>query len=1013
MAEEFTAKFRVDISDLKKNISDAKKEIKLADAAFKAGTAGMDDWTKDADGLSRKLDQLKTTLSNQKTILESYRQQLERQKAAYEENGNRAQQLKAKLQELASQGVEKTSKEYKDYESALKQVLKEQDNNAKSVDDLKLKILNQEAAVGKTEKELRNYTAQLDNAGKEALDLASSEQEANAMTGKLGDGFTVMKGVISNLITQGIRKLGRELKSLVTDGAAYADEVLEMADKTSLATDTIQKLNYMSGLMDVELSTVSGSLVKLTKNMNSARGGTGSAAAAFEKLGVSVTDANGDLRDNEDVFYELIGALGSMENETERDALAMTLLGKSATELNPLIEAGTDALAEWAQEAEDMGYVLDDDMLGGLSDLQDSFDRFNNQIKTVKNTVAAGLAPAIDRATKKITEMLHDVDWTKWGKAAGSALEKVLDGFEWILTHGKSVKTVISMMIAALAASKIMAAVSALGSFIKGLKLAKGAMNALTAAINANPIMLIVTACAAAMVAIAALNKKIAEHVRATDEDWQRTDRMTKALDDSAAAAREANDAYASMTETLEKNTSAGIAEGDHLRSLREELEKITDANGQVAESDQARAQMILNELNQALGTEYTMTGNVINQYDELQGSIDGLIQKKQALLILEAEEEAYKQAVLNLGDAELRLRELEEKRLPIQQEMAANEERIGEILSMNGTEMAGHASELAELTARNEELNASLQESQEKYEATRDAVDGYTYDIQQYTANATAAIAEDYDSISHKSFEVAKASGEASTEASQAIVDNTQQSQKAWLDSLGKMVTDATGKETQFRDAGEGMVQAYVNGQKQGEAMPGKQVEAMAQQMLRKTDVLNRDMVTSGGQIPKGVASGIYNNAGVAYTAISALAQNLLYQFNAQMQIKSPSKKMAWSALQMILGLKNEVEEDGYMATDAMEDLAKDMTGAFNSSLLPQGLTLSGLSGAAQAIAGANPAGAAYGALGAMSGNAGAQAGAMTQNFTQIINAPKAPSRIELYRQTKNLLAYAGGGMS
>ena len=381
MAEEYTAKFRVDISDLKKNISDAKKEIKLADAAFKAGTAGMDDWTKDADGLSRKLDQLKTTLSNQKTILEAYRQQLERQKAAYEENGNRAQQLKAKLQELASQGVDKASKEYKDYESALKQVLKEQDNNAKSVDDLKLKILNQEAAVGKTEKELRNYTAQLDNAGKEALDLASSEQEANAMTGKLGDGFTVMKGVISNLITQGIRKLGRELKSLVTDGAAYADEVLEMADKTSLATDTIQKLSYMSGLMDVELSTVSGSLVKLTKNMNSARGGTGSAAAAFEQLGVSVTDANGDLRDNEDVFYELIGALGNMENETERDALAMTLLGKSATELNPLIEAGTDALEGWAKEAEDMGYVLDDEMLGGLSDLQDSFDRFNNQIK--------------------------------------------------------------------------------------------------------------------------------------------------------------------------------------------------------------------------------------------------------------------------------------------------------------------------------------------------------------------------------------------------------------------------------------------------------------------------------------------------------------------------------------------------------------------------------------------------------------------------------------------------------
>ena len=63
MAEDFTARFKVDISDLKANITEANKQIKLANATFKAETAGMDKWSKDADGLSAKLKQLKTQTS--------------------------------------------------------------------------------------------------------------------------------------------------------------------------------------------------------------------------------------------------------------------------------------------------------------------------------------------------------------------------------------------------------------------------------------------------------------------------------------------------------------------------------------------------------------------------------------------------------------------------------------------------------------------------------------------------------------------------------------------------------------------------------------------------------------------------------------------------------------------------------------------------------------------------------------------------------------------------------------
>ena len=107
--DEITTKFKVDISDLKKSLNEATQQIKLADAQFKAASAGMDNWAKSTDGVKAKLAQLATTLSAQKTKLSSYSEELARQQKGYEENGKKADALRAKLQELSDKGVSKTS----------------------------------------------------------------------------------------------------------------------------------------------------------------------------------------------------------------------------------------------------------------------------------------------------------------------------------------------------------------------------------------------------------------------------------------------------------------------------------------------------------------------------------------------------------------------------------------------------------------------------------------------------------------------------------------------------------------------------------------------------------------------------------------------------------------------------------------------------------------------------------------------------------------------------------------
>lgn len=998
MAEEFTAKFRVDISDLKKNITDARKEIKLADAAFKAGTAGMDDWKNDAEGLAQKLTQLKTVLSSQKSILDAYRQQLERQEQAYQENGSRADQLRAKLKELAESGVSKTSDEYKKYQTSLKNVLKEQENNGKAADDLRIKILNQEAAIGKTDKELRNYSSALDHAGDETRQLSDASAEAHRMTGNLTDGFTVMRGAIANLIADGIRKLGSELKSLVTDGAAYADEILTLSKTTSLSTDTLQKFSYMSDLVDVDLNVVAGSLRKLTKNMASAQGGTGTAAEAFSSLGVSITDANGELRSNEDVFYDVIEALGQMENETQRDATSMAIFGKSATDLNPMIEAGADALEGWSKEAEQMGYVMDDEMLNSLGEVQDSFDRFDRQMVTVKNTIATGLAPAIKRGADRIRELIAGADWEKFGKSAGKVLDALINGFEWIIKNGPIVKGALEGVLAVMAVSKITKVVDAVKKLGSALKSAASAA-------AANPYVALAAAAVGCFVAIAKWNQALAENAKANDAGWQATERMKSKLQESTEAMRESIDAGNQMNQTLQESVSAGTAQITHVQTLAGELRNLADENGVVAEKDQARAQFILNELNGALGTEYTMTGNVIDQYSNLTGSLDQVISKKKAMLILKAEEAAYQEALLNQQQAEIDLANAELARMDTQARLADVQSRMNEILSMTGPELAAHAGELGGLKQQEMELTGELENQQATYEALQDTVDTYAWNIQQYTNNATAAIAEDYDAISHKSFEAAQATGEAGNEASQAIITGTQDSQNVWLKSISAMVSEATGKKVEFKSAGDGMVKAMVDGIEQKKQLPANEVRKMEQLILEAEEDshLPQKMAQSGQNAAQGLANGTNAFGYLAYNAGANLADQFLAGFKDKAGEGSPWKTTKESAHWAVLGFTEEVKKEEKLAADAGEGLADAFLGAFKTPMSGQQAGISGVFGSLQTMKQAAASGGGFGVLGGSAGDS-----ISTTNFTQIINSPKAPSRIELYRQTKNLLNYA-----
>lgn len=369
MADDFTAKFKVDISDLKKNLTEANAQIKKANATFKAETAGMDKWTKDADGLSAKLEQLDKVLQAQKKILSAYKEELQRNKDAYEQNGKRADELRAKLQELADKGVDKSSDEYQKYRKELVEAEKEQAKNAKAVEDLELKVLDQTAAVKDTEKQMRHYGESLEDLNKDekkaadgAEDLGDAAKDSGEAAKKSQGGFQAMEVALGGLIEKGIEKALSALKDL-------AKGIYEAWEAFDEGADNITKLTGATGEAAKELqksySNVAKTIVgdfsdigNAIGEVNTRFGATGKELEDLTTQFLQFAEINGT-----DVISSIDGAQAAMAAwgiSSEKTAGYLDMITKASQDTGTSVEAINSALLSNATAFQEMGLGIED-----------------------------------------------------------------------------------------------------------------------------------------------------------------------------------------------------------------------------------------------------------------------------------------------------------------------------------------------------------------------------------------------------------------------------------------------------------------------------------------------------------------------------------------------------------------------------------------------------------------------------------------------------------------------------
>ena len=268
---------------------------------------------------------------------------------------------------LQNQKVEAAKKAYD-------AAMSSQNASAKEIDALDKKLLEERTRLEQLNGELKdtyNKTVKLDDANKKLKDTMKE-------------------------VAIGIGAALTALTKFAIDTANTADELKTLSVQTGLTTTEIQRLQYASEFVDVSFETMTGSITKLETSMNKAREGSKDMTEAFKKLHVRVTDNNGKLKDANEVFYDVIDALGKVKNETELDVLAMELFGKSAKDLKPLIEAGSKALKEYGDEAERNSLIMSEDEVDAAANFSDTMARLSAVLDRLKQILGEALMPILE-----------------------------------------------------------------------------------------------------------------------------------------------------------------------------------------------------------------------------------------------------------------------------------------------------------------------------------------------------------------------------------------------------------------------------------------------------------------------------------------------------------------------------------------------------------------------------------------------------------------------------------------
>jgi len=256
-------------------------------------------------------------------------------------------------------------------------------------------------------------------------DLGRASESANDNFGKIGNAAKTMAVALAAALT--VDYFTDNIKKAID----YADSMSDLAGKTGIAVEQLTAMEYALNFSDATLENYTDGLQKLTVNMVASIEGNKDLSSTFQKLGVSVVDAQGNVRQSKDVFLDAAEAISKMQDGAVKTDLAMKLFGKSAgPELIPFLNQGKEGIRALKEEAQEMGAVVSTDMAEKSAQFNDNMAKMGYAAKGAWNVLAGELLPTLNAVTEGMKKATTD---TGILKSAVSGLGVVFHGLYQVI----------------------------------------------------------------------------------------------------------------------------------------------------------------------------------------------------------------------------------------------------------------------------------------------------------------------------------------------------------------------------------------------------------------------------------------------------------------------------------------------------------------------------------------------------------------------------------------------------
>ena len=225
--------------------------------------------------------------------------------------------------------------------------------------------------------------------------LGKTDENISKTSGKFGKFQTLLKKA-APWIAAGAAAfaLGKKILTLGINAGNAADKLLDLTEITGLNTDTLQELQFIAADSGVSFDGLTGAVQKFTAKIPDLEG-TSNVADAFAALDVALRDSNGEVRDSNDLFPEMIKSLQNVQNTTERNAIAQQLFGRSLQDLAPVLGLTNDEFDNLRDKAEDAGAIIGGDALNAANDFRKGMDTAKLAVSQAKISLGSQFAPVL------------------------------------------------------------------------------------------------------------------------------------------------------------------------------------------------------------------------------------------------------------------------------------------------------------------------------------------------------------------------------------------------------------------------------------------------------------------------------------------------------------------------------------------------------------------------------------------------------------------------------------------